>query len=367
MPHWTLHPHDDIASLQAPWEEIQTHNGHDRVLCDFELVRHWYSCFNDADTPVFLSLWEGGACVAIYPMLLERKAGARVLKNLWIDTFSIAFPLVRRELRPGFYEHFLAALRRSDLEWDILKLSAMPTYAFEEYGLSRDAFTRAGHANLIIDDPTYCVDLQEPFREYFDRYFSSHARRNYNNKRNKLKRRNARFLHFTGQEALDHWEVFLDIENDGWKKAQGSSIEQAKQYKRYCDLLVRKLRDYDRLHINLLEADGKPIAGTFNYLEAGVFNGMKTGYLPEYKNCSPSQLLLLHMIRELQEHAPEALLFNSYPHAYGYKETYAHDRESFLTFLVANRTARARVFLSLYRLKNRGAKRKRTRRPASDG
>ncbi len=339
--------------MKQTWQAILEHNGHDSTLHDYDLVRQWYESFNTQDTPLFLSLWEGDFCVAIYPMLVERKAGSVILKNLWVDTFSIAFPLVRKEYRDVFMERFMTALDHGNVPWDALKLSAVPTYMCHELNLAPDAFTRLGHQNMVIADTTWCIDLRQPFEEYLKTQLSMHSRRSYRNRRNKLERENARFVIYKGREALPHWETLLHIEDNGWKAEQGSSILRTPPIKGYCDVLVRTLAEQDKLYFCFLELQGKAIAGSFSYYENGVLNGLKGGYLREYKGYSPFHILTLSMVEHFREYEPRAALFNIFPNTYGYKDKFSHGRESFLTFTVAGKSLKSRLLMGLYKLKMR--------------
>jgi CelD/BcsL family acetyltransferase involved in cellulose biosynthesis len=132
-------------------------------------------------------------------------------------------------------------------------------------------------------------------------------------------------------------------------------------YKAYCDLLVRTLARHDKLYLCFLELEEGPIAGSLFYVENGIINEMKTGYSVRYKDYSPSNILLVRMVRHLLSSMPEIGLWNTYPGSYGYKEKYTHARESFITFVLPNRTLLSRLVFSAYRMKMRYLERKRSR------
>ncbi len=357
---YSLQFHDRMEPLNETWLEIERGNGHDSVLHDFDLVRQWYQSFNERDSPVLCSLWQGAMCLGVYPLLLEKRHGIRILKNLGIDTFSISLPLVRKEFRSSFFRSFLTALCNSRFPWHGLKLSYVPSYFCGQFSLDAQLFDSLGLQHHEILDPTYCVDLQGSFEEYLATYLSKNTRKNFKYLNRKLEQRDARLAIYRGDEALDHWDTFLDIENDGWKGAQGSSIAQMPPFKAYCDQLVRTLARHDKLYLCFLELEETPIAGSLFYAEDGVINEMKTGYSVRYKDYSPSNILLVRMVRHIPETMPEIRLWNTYPGSYGYKEKFTHARESFITFVLPNRTPLSRLMFGAYRMKMRYLERKRS-------
>jgi hypothetical protein len=170
--HYSMQFHDRMEPLKETWLEIERDNGHDSVLHDFDLVRQWYQSFNERDSPVLCSLWQDASCLGVYPLLLEKRHGIGIVKNLGIDTFSISLPLVRKGFRSSFFRSFLTALCGSRFPWHGLKLSFVPSYFCDEFSLNARLFDSLGLPHHEIIDPTYCVDLQGSFEEYRKRPMS---------------------------------------------------------------------------------------------------------------------------------------------------------------------------------------------------
>jgi|GEM_PF-1925512 CelD/BcsL family acetyltransferase involved in cellulose biosynthesis len=352
MPTYTVECHDDLQNVKDLWHDIQTENGYDSPLHDYDVVSAWYCHLGGGDRPRILSLWENSnRCIGIYPMLLEKKYGARVLKTMYSGALSINLPLVRKAYRDDFFTLFFQAISSSSLRWEIIKLSWFPTYLKPLESLNDSFFRKMGFRSFPIDDIGYGVDLQKEFNSYFNG-LSPKTRKNVAYLTRKLNRsHDVRFEFLHNQDALDSWESFLDIECSGWKKKCGTSLAQNPPYRTYCHNLAVSLCREGSLLMAFLTADEVRIAGMFGYIQRGVYYALRSGYLEKYFDYSPSNLLLVEMVRYFMIQMPDVNRIDLFPFDYGYKHKWSDLHEPYRTFMIANATPFSKLLYFFYAFK----------------
>lgn len=349
----TLAWSNDLASLQPALRELQNAGAEPGPLYQYELIRKWYECFCK-DSPLILRLQQGGRCVGLYPMLMQRRQGARILRTLYNISLNICAPLVLESHRETFFRDFLAALRTGALAWDFLFIEGLFSYEAARQQLDKALAVEPGLVRDVRAEPTYCVTLENDFQWYLKQFLSKNTSRDYIKKLNRISRHPGFMIEFLHDaEALAQYDSFVEIEDSGWKGEQGSSLKRAPAYHEYCKELCRAYSEHGRLFMGFVHADGQRIGGFIGAMENGVCLLIRAAYLDSHAYFSPSNILFVATVKHLYEHCKQITLLNSFPFSYGYKHKYHHVRESCLTYVIVNQTFRARLYWGAHALKKR--------------
>ncbi len=365
MTTYTLAWSYELASLRSALGELQSAGVEPGPLYHHEMIQKWYQCFCK-DSPLILQLREGGRCVGLYPMLMQRRQGARILRTLYNISLNICTPLVLESHRETFFRDFLAALRTGTLSWDFLFIEGLFTYEAARQQLDKALAAEPGLVRDVRAEPTYCVTLENDFQWYLKTFLSKNTSRDYKKKLNRISRHPGFMIEFLHDaEALAQYDAFVEIEDSGWKGAQGTSLKKAPAYREYCKDLCRAYSEHGRLFMGFLHADGQRIGGFIGLVENDVCLLIRAAYLDSYAYFSPSNILFVAMVQHLYEHREGITLLNSFPISYGYKEKFHHTRESCLTYVIVNQTLRARLYWGAHALKKRLARARVAAAPAT--
>jgi CelD/BcsL family acetyltransferase involved in cellulose biosynthesis len=94
---------------------------------------------------------------------------------------------------------------------------------------------------------------------------------------------------------------FLEVEASGWKgkDGTGSAISLDPRIADFYKQLVDRFGARGNCEINLLEVDGRAVAGQFALIVADIMYLLKIGYNEEYSQIAPGNLLLEHTLDRL--------------------------------------------------------------------
>lgn len=357
MDAFTLRTHDTLDELKAPWEAILAGNASPSLFLDFGLVRAWYEHFLGSAAPCLFSVWDGDACVCIFPAALTTKYGSTVINSLYVGGVTFCPLLVRDDCRDDVVRILLDLLVRSGRTWHAIKFSEV--YSFSPL---HAAFERMIGENCPLDfstfsEPTYCVDLDGDFQAYLNATLSAHIKKNYKWRRNKIaKTPDSGTIFLRDAQVLEHFDAFCDIENTGWKQSRQSSLRSGGPLYAYFQELLAVASRQGRLYGAFLRLNGRLVAGNIGFIEDGALNIVRTAFLEEFRTLSPSNLLFIETVRYFTENDRSVRRVNYFPKSYGYKHSLTHDRETCDTYIFANATLVSRAYLLLYKLKMRSRK-----------
>ena len=85
------------------------------------------------------------------------------------------------------------------------------------------------------------------------------------------------------------------------------------------------------------------MAGEMGYFVGDTFHSFKTGYDEEIRQCSPGNLLLMHMIEHISEYHPEAIRLHLFPWDQDYKHRYVNESAHCIETRLFNRTLRGKT------------------------
>lgn len=101
--------------------------------------------------------------------------------------------------------------------------------------------------------------------------------------------------------TVDDVDRFLELEHNGWKGKEGTSLRSQPTHEAFFKEMVRGFRQDKRLFITELSLDGLAIASSVNLISGGSGFAFKIGWHPDFAKTSPGVLNELEFIR----HAPE--------------------------------------------------------------
>ncbi|MCP3667381.1 MAG: GNAT family N-acetyltransferase, partial [Gammaproteobacteria bacterium] len=139
--------------------------------------------------------------------------------------------------------------------------------------------------------------FENGFQEFLSTY-KSKFRRNLRRKITKANQQGELRLESITQygELYRAFEVFLSVENSGWKGQKGTSIKQQPEQLTYFRSLLETYGKIGACQINLLYIGEICIAAQFSLLIEETLFLLKIGYDESYASISPGQLLILMLI-----------------------------------------------------------------------
>jgi len=136
-------------------------------------------------------------------------------------------------------------------------------------------------------------------------FVSKNMRGNLRKARNKLDKCGEVKFRTTREPVLlrQFFAHFLEVEASGWKGAAGAgtAIKLHASLTAFYRQLVESFSVGKRCEINLLEVDGRVVAGQFALIAGDTMYLLKIGYDEEFREVAPGNLLLAHTLHRLRE------------------------------------------------------------------
>jgi hypothetical protein len=351
----------ELLSIQDEWRELHGDSAWKTPFLSFAFIRLWYDCFAAPDQVRIYRVKDGKSTIGFLPMVLRRRSQLRTLESLTNDHCFHSEPLVRRGCEDRFPAMLLKEIYEDRNGWDVFRHRF--SYSFSRFpGLfGDDLLACSGLSWRRRRQPTYSILLKRPFRDYYHGDLTRGSRKLFRKYGNRIAREGeVGYRYCQGAEAVKAWPDFLRIEDSGWKGGAGTSINRiAPNFKRYYQGLVELLADQEALHLHFLELDGEPVAGELCYTEGDVFHAFKTGYDERFKECSPGNFLLMHVIEHVTTSRPRTRRFHMFPWGYGHKQRYVNERSFCFETWIYSKTMRgrtARLFAEAKRAVKRAAR-----------
>lgn len=155
---------------------------------------------------------------------------------------------------------------------------------------------RATHASKY-------VGFSDGWQAFLDRY-SSNFRSGLGKKLRKIERLGELRLAVCSSpsELAAAFEVFLQVEDSGWKGQMGTSILRQPSIVRYYRHLLEHFGRLGLCRINLLFSGGTPIAAQFGIEIGGCLYLLKIGFREDYGQYSPGNLVVYKLVQHHCEH-----------------------------------------------------------------
>jgi len=354
----TMRSMNDLSEAAEQWSEVYANSGIKLPIMTYDHVKLWYECFAESDHIRVFKAMEGKQIIGYLPMIIKVRKGVRVLTNQANYHCQYGEALVRSGHEEIFKRKILEEILK-EKGWDVLH--NVFDYSFSGiYPLFPESLLanvkRRWKMNI---QPTYTVVLDKSCDEYFQKNLSANMRKSLKLKKNRLKKAGPHsYLHFEGDAAVGKWQEFLRIEDSGWKGRDGTSILKTEpEYRKYYEELTRNLSSTKDLHLYFLELNQKYIAAVFGYTAGDVFQYLKIGYDEEYQALSPSHLLFMFLMEDIQQHHKEIKRIHLFPYDdAGYKIRFANEEQHYAEIILYNNTIRGRMLYALQRMKRQIAK-----------
>ena len=345
--------YEQLEVVESEWKEIYGESKRRSPFLSYEFIKLWYECFaGPEDIRIYLAR-KGNRTIGFLPLIVQKAGPIRILKSITNDHCFHSDPLFNRSYENIFAETLLKEILEDDGSWDIFKFSF--SYSFSQLpGLFSDELLN----NMDVvwerrEQPTYAISLNKSYEEYFRKDLSLNTQKNFMRYLNRLKKAgDYRVVECRGTEGLNRWDDFVELEDSGWKGEEHSSIKSISQsYQKYYMSFVELLANQDDLDMYFLELNGMPIAGVFGYSDGEIYHWWKTGYDEKYKDLSPSNLLILFIIKHIMKHYPKIKMFHMFPSDYNYKHRYTNMTATCFETIIFSPSKRGRLVYAFDKLK----------------
>lgn len=346
---------DDLRKNENNWKKIYYNNKEKSQFISFEYIYNWYLCFSKKGSIKIYCGVQDDQIVGYFPLLLIRYHGIKILKSLTNDHCFHSGYLVDKKYETKFLTAVFQNLEKNKRDWDAINYSFL--YSFSKYYEIIGSLVLRSFKKRVffVKNKTFTVSLEKGFNQYINEDISSNTRKNYKRCYNKIcKTGQWEFQHYKGICATKHWSEFIRIEDSGWKGDSGTSIKRLESnYKCYYRKFIDMLAEKNALDVYFIEYKNKKIAGVFGYRDENIFHWAKTAYDENYKNLSPSNILIMQIIRDLIENDPEVKMFHMFPWDYGYKHKYANINTYVTNIIVFSRSYKGCCIKLGYQLKKK--------------
>ena len=158
--------------------------------------------------------------------------------------------------------------------------------------------------NIILEKGKDCYYFQCDTTQDLYQGFSKEFKKSYRNAKNRLqKHKKSKYVIIQDKkEILKSLEIFIEIEASGWKgmtsqKGIGEAIKLDPISMKFYYNLVKNFSNIDGCLMFFLYVEDQPIAGELNLVLDGTLYGLKCAYNEEYSRLSPSNLLLINILK----------------------------------------------------------------------
>lgn len=360
------HPPLTMDGLQVEWEQLFRARRHEPSM-SFE----WTSALLDhhigpRDEALLLVFRDGGQIRALLPLVRETHR-------------FFGFPLVRlRALaeRSGTHSDLLCETLDDDImesavknchaiapAWDYIRFSRVIEGSELDHALA-GAIPRLGLlAHVKLEQPSFFLRLPDCFDEYLrarSGKFRNHLRR----MEKKLDARGR--VRFWKLETLngfqDAYEALLSVERASWKHEHGTAISTIDHQRRFYRELANGALNAGRLHLTVLELDGKPVAYNFGIVSGQQYFYLKTSFHEAFRQDGVATVSRARLLQMLIDEGVKAFDFPGEP--YEWERQWTTELRWHRSVLICNRTTMGRLYYSATILRDSLRKTDRERRIA---
>jgi len=293
---------DLLTQLEPEWRALCEEGPYDQPFHRPELIRAYIESFVRAEELVIFAARAKKRLRAVLPLLLEHTfvAGMPVRRLRAVgNVHTCRYDLVHA---PELGDVVVPALWNAINArggWDMLEFSGVPAgsaiprivQAARLDGFSAHAVRAATSPYVSLSPGERALDGA---LERLDAKFRANLRR----RMRKLQAKGTVQLvrHDIARDCLPR---FYEMEHASWKGEGGSAVVQDTRTLRYYEKVARAAESFGYLSIYSLECGGKPVAMHYGLTHRGRYFILKTAYDHAVADCSPGQLLMLEVLRDI--------------------------------------------------------------------
>ena len=267
----------------------------------------WYRSYMDSlskdpETIFFVAVHRQQELMALIPLELIRRrvygVNLRVIQFPSHQHMALYDCLLSPEVERGFLQQLVSFIRQQKrLKWDLMFFHRVPEDSYTnrmfKHGNVAGAYSQCFYERFFIDCNS---DLEAALK-----HIPSRFRRNLRRLERKAEKLGELSLdiRYAGEDGFnDGYRDLLEIEGDGWKQRANTAILCDQKQVAFYERLASYFSSPFRCHVNRLLLDGKGIAAQFGIDNGVTISLLKIGYLEEYKNAGPGNVLLLKLLKE---------------------------------------------------------------------
>jgi CelD/BcsL family acetyltransferase involved in cellulose biosynthesis len=281
--------------LEALWNEAVDRAGVAYPFLRHEWLRTWWECFGAGARLHLIIVRAGGRIAAIAPLMWEtvRMYGMPVRRlRLLHNDHTPRADFIIAERPEQSYAAIWTALRQASDVWDVLQLGQLPRQSTTRAVLSGLAAADRCHTGLWHSGDAPYLELTGDFERYFNGR-TAKFRQNIRNRLSRLSRLGPLALETLSDTSpiLRARDDAFRLEASGWKYRAGTAVCSDPAVHRFYTLLAERASVRGWLRLLFLSVEGRRIAVSYGSQYANRLFLFKTGYDPDYAQCSPFKLL----------------------------------------------------------------------------
>jgi CelD/BcsL family acetyltransferase involved in cellulose biosynthesis len=294
---------DEVAflGLEAEWNATVDRAGLTHPFLRHEWIRTWWECFGSGGRLHIVLVRAGGRITAIAPLMAETvwMYGLPVRRlRLLHNEHTPRADFIVAERPDEMYRALWTALGQPSAGWDVLQLGQLPQQSPTGEAIRTLADADGCGIGVWRSGDAPYLELNGSWDQYFNG-LTAKFRQNVRNRLSRLTRLGEPLLETLDETAtiLAAREDAFRLEASGWKHDAGTSVSADPAVHRFYSLLAERASTRGWLRLLFLSVNGRRIAVSYGSLYANRLFLFKTGYDPEYAQCSPFKLLTYFAVR----------------------------------------------------------------------
>jgi CelD/BcsL family acetyltransferase involved in cellulose biosynthesis len=293
---------DVLTQVEPEWRVLCEEGPYDQPFHRPELIRAYIEAFAPDEELVIFAARAENRLRAVLPFLVTRTfvAGMPVRRlRAPANVHTCRYDLVHAPELADVVVPALWQAIKSCRSWDMLEFSSVPAASVIGRLVQTarlDGFP--AHAVRAATSPYVALSRGEHALDGALERLDAKFRANLRRRMRKLQAKGTVQLvrHDLTSDCLRR---FYELEHASWKGEGGSAIVQDTRTLRYYETLAREAERFGYLSIYSLECEGKPVAMHYGLTHRGRYFILKTAYDHTVADCSPGQLLMLEVLRDI--------------------------------------------------------------------